>query len=345
MSNYPLAGDQPGYPYTIPVGAGSEISGYIPKFVGHDAIRNSVIFEDSLNIGIGTITPTAKLDILVNETRGSTSYSTYNLTKEVYTILPSTSASASIYQSKSVSISVDANNTQNISSVKGCNTTLSLRGIGRISSANGVVSNIQNYAPGNTDIKSVWATVGNFNTISGFVYSLQADVSNWAYGGSLSGSGFGVGNITTVRAVRVRIQNENVFFTPAGEPSGPAHIDTAQLIYANCVNGYEGTRVPTYGGTITTLAGFHYDLTNNHASSVITNSYGIYLSTPVNSGTITNHYGIYLANQTVAGSTLNYAIYSAGGKVGFVGLPTSAAGLSTGDIWVDAANANVLKIV
>lgn len=56
---------------------------------------------------------------------------------------------------------------------------------------------------------------------------------------------------------------------------------------------------------------------HNNSTGTITDVVGHYIANPVNpSGTITNNWGIYLENQT-AGSTLNYAIYSEGGRLFF----------------------------
>jgi hypothetical protein len=66
------------YTYTLPSATGtlaltsditSSISGtanYIPKFTGSSSIGNSVIYESSSNIGIGTTAPSARLHILAN---------------------------------------------------------------------------------------------------------------------------------------------------------------------------------------------------------------------------------------------------------------------------------------
>jgi len=43
--------------------SGSGTTNYIPKFTSSSAIGNSVIYESSSNIGIGTITPSAKLEV------------------------------------------------------------------------------------------------------------------------------------------------------------------------------------------------------------------------------------------------------------------------------------------
>lgn len=56
---------------------------------------------------------------------------------------------------------------------------------------------------------------------------------------------------------------------------------------------------------------------------------------------VTNLYGLYI-DAIVSGTTLNYAIKTLGGRIGFVGLPTASAGLASGDIWSDGGT---LKVV
>jgi hypothetical protein len=57
-------------------------------------------------------------------------------------------------------------------------------------------------------------------------------------------------------------------------------------------------------------------------------------------GTMNTQYGLYIENLTQG--TVNYAIHTNGGKIHFGSLPTSAAGLSAGDVWNDGG---VLTIV
>lgn len=49
----------------VPLGTidGSGTTNYITKFLGSTSVGNSIIFDNGTNIGIGTITPTAKLDV------------------------------------------------------------------------------------------------------------------------------------------------------------------------------------------------------------------------------------------------------------------------------------------
>jgi len=63
---YVLTSDINGYgtwqPFQGVRGAGS--TNYIPKFTDFDEVGTSQIFDDGANVGIGTLTPTAKLDVM-----------------------------------------------------------------------------------------------------------------------------------------------------------------------------------------------------------------------------------------------------------------------------------------
>ncbi len=94
------------------------------------------------------------------------------------------------------------------------------------------------------------------------------------------------------------------------------------------------------GGTTTNLVGIEAGLVTR-TGAVATNAFGVNVTAPDNVGTITNLYGINVASMT-AGGTLNYALKTNGGRVGFGSLPTSASGLASGDLW---SNSNVINIV
>jgi hypothetical protein len=98
-----------------------------------------------------------------------------------------------------------------------------------------------------------------------------------------------------------------------------------------CFSATSGTQLAFYGitmiptatissnATITGAYGGYYRVDNQStAGAIITNAYGVYVANPIATGTITNNYGLYIASQT-AGSTLDYAIYSAGGQSYFAG--------------------------
>ncbi len=119
--------------------------------------------------------------------------------------------------------------------------------------------------------------------------------------------------------------------------------------------------VTNYGaGHVGDAFGIQSAVSNFDANGIIDNAYGANLQISKYGGTIINGYGLYI-NDTYDQATNAWNIYSLGvnsrnyfeGKVGIgtptpgsklsiVGLPTSAAGLSAGDIW---NNGGVLTIV
>ncbi len=166
----------------------------------------------------------------------------------------------------------------------------------------GLLAQANNY--GNSpNSKALWAAATNYARSAGFTYGIESYVHNW----SLSADYYG--NIDTARGIRLRMQN----IVQSANAVANAIITLSQAIYANTYNGASSTDLKA---TIETAVGFEYDI-ENAIGGEITNSYGIKLNAPVNSGALTNHWGIYLADQTVSGTTTNYAIYVAGGKVHF----------------------------
>ncbi len=100
--------------------------------------------------------------------------------------------------------------------------------------------------------------------------------------------------------------------------------------------GTAGTVANFGSGTITNAFAGRFGVTNNGTGNV-TNAYGMYLFNGVNTGSIANKYGLYIENQSNA-STLNYALYAAGGQSYFggnVGIGTTTPGYNlsvSGDI-------------
>jgi hypothetical protein len=162
-----------------------------------------------------------------------------------------------------------------------------------------------------TGVKGIWSYGLNYSEITQFYYALQANVSNYAYN---DGNTDVIGDIALARAGRFRIDNiTGEWGTPT--PSLGANIYNAQVVYGDINNQGSASQI----ATISYGTGFAYSLYNNTNGSII-NSYGMKMTTPVNSGSITNHYGIYLEDQTVLGSSLNYALYVAGGESKFKGI-------------------------
>lgn len=94
------------------------------------------------------------------------------------------------------------------------------------------------------------------------------------------------------------------------------------------------------GGTVTGVKPVNASATVESGATV-TNLQMMHVGSILNAGTITNAYGLYIESVT-AGATLNYAIKTLGGRVGFVSLPTSSAGLASGDLWNNSGVVNIV---
>jgi hypothetical protein len=120
------------------------------------------------------------------------------------------------------------------------------------------------------------------------------------------------------------------------------------LFLGGPINGgttsYGADIAAVFGSGVTTLGiAEHVGIVTKAAAYTMTNGYGLQIDSPIlgAGSAITNAYGLKIENQAAAG-TLNYSIYTGTGRVHFGGIPTSNAGLVTGDIW---ANSNVLTII
>lgn len=259
-------------------------------------------------VGIGIASPAYALDIYNEETR-NVDWENYIGIHILDEIAPDGAAADSYYEAFEINLSQKDGNTQTIGQAVG----LLVKVIDVMDCTGGVDAIRGNVELDNdTDSsKGIWGAISNYKTVAQFLYGCQFDVTNYSYT-----TGTGVSPL--VRGGRFRIQN-GVLPGGAGEPT----ITLAQVVYANILNAGS----IDYNSVIGTAIGFQYDIQNN-AYSVITDSYGLKLTTPINNGgagAITNHYGIYLEDQTVAGTTLNYALYIEdgdtyiGGNIGLYG--------------------------
>ena len=112
--------------------------------------------------------------------------------------------------------------------------------------------------------------------------------------------------------------------------------------------GYQARNIYNGSANLTSrFVGFHSFPTTTGTGNIV-NNYGIKLDDMTGTGTVTNNYGIYIGN-TIKGSTLNYAIYSAGGTNKFVGdvvlaTKTPASASATGVAGTIAWDANYIYI-
>jgi hypothetical protein len=108
---------------------------------------------------------------------------------------------------------------------------------------------------------------------------------------------------------------------------------TVSLVAGNVSN----VTVSGSGGTTTDALGLATIV--NRSNGSITNARGLYVIGLPTTG-VTNNYGIYVAAISGA-SSVNYAIYTAGGQINFQGLPVSSAGLAAGTLWNNSGVINV----
>jgi hypothetical protein len=99
------------------------------------------------------------------------------------------------------------------------------------------------------------------------------------------------------------------------------------------------TKTAASAFTLTNGQAFLVDQPTLGAGSSITNTYGMRVRNQGAAG-VTNAYGLYVESQSGA-ATLNYAIYTAGGRINFQGLPTSSSGLPAGTLWNDSGTLKV----
>jgi hypothetical protein len=141
--------------------SGSGTSGYITKWIGTSVVNNSLLYDDGTNIGIGTITPTAKLHIV------GTALVSSSLTANSF--VKSGGTSAQILMADGSVITAGTNIT-----ISGG--TISASGGGSITG-----SGTTNYhakwtgstALGNSLIYDNGTSIGMFNTANGLGYALE----------------------------------------------------------------------------------------------------------------------------------------------------------------------------
>jgi hypothetical protein len=118
----------------------------------------------------------------------------------------------------------------------------------------------------------------------------------------------------------------------AAEPVWTSSATAGHTIWAR-------TKTAASAFTLTNGQAFFVDQPTLGAGSSITNIYGMRVRNQGTTG-VTNAYGLYVESQSGA-ATLNYAIYTAGGRINFQGLPTSSAGLPAGTLWNDSGTLKV----
>ena len=288
-----------------------------------DQATDEINFLDC-NVGINTSAPTALLHLVKEETGadGTTPLTYYYFHKNEYTINPASDSSFGYYIPYSLTATVDAGNAQDIAGITGQALTVSHEGSGTVGNTYGSLLTIALEGPSENS-KAAWFTINNYKAASGFCYALESYFANWSYGGAGTVAGNG-------EAARLKVQNY-----ATSTATGDATIGNSYIVDGSLA---QTTDHGSYIAAITNAYGFRYQITNG-ADCTITNSYGLSLDTPSNSGSITNHYGIYLGDHSGVGGTLSFALYIAGGISYFGGEIRASAGILFGS---DTAAANTL---
>jgi hypothetical protein len=178
------------------------------------------------------------------------------------------------------------------------------------------------------------ALLGIINT---FAYTDAAGTTDYGYASqitltrTIADSG-GIKNSIALNVVS-NYTDTGTYYAPKAIRATIYNSSTGTITEATALMGFINN---TTTGTITTARGL-YTFIQNSSTGTITTAQGIFIAGPHNNGggVLTNAYGLYIEAIT-AGSTLNYALYTAGGRVHLGSLPTSSAGLATGDLYVAA---------
>lgn len=159
----------------------------------------------------------------------------------------------------------------------------------------------------------------------------EADPPGIKYGSSVA-----IGGAVNA-AVAMYVRSTNLTGTQQTAFYGAPTFSNAATVWGRCLGAAPTTAAASF--TMADCAGFYAFGPTIGAASAITRQYGLYVENQGATG-VTNAYGVYVAAQSGA-SSLNYAIYSAGGRINFQGLPTSSAGLAAGTLWNDGGTVKI----
>lgn len=218
---------------------------------------------------------------------------------------------------------------------------IGLRSLARVSNASNVgaaialVAQVDN--PGAGTITTAYGLYVNPITVGANNYSIFTEgVAPARFGGNVNCFGSLSTGAGTSAAVGVYIQNAALTgLDQFGLASEPTWTSSAQFGHA----GWFRTKTAAASYTLTAGRAIYVEQPTLGAGSSITTTVGVQVRNQGKTG-VTNAYGVYIESQSGA-STENYALYTAGGRINFQGLPTSAAGLPAGTLWNDAGTLKV----
>ena len=189
----------------------------------------------------------------------------------------------------------------------------------------GVYGNYLTIVHDKSQYKANWVTGSSeyvLVTGTGSTSTKMADygVGNYPYIGNFNayiGKAYGVYSIAMNEATAAASTGAKVDSMAAGYFDATTGTLQAKSALATKLHGLT-TRIVTYGtggATVTTGSAHGLEIKADFgANTTTTNYYGVKIRGPKITGTVTNAYGLYIGNVTGAG-TLNYSIYSAGGKM------------------------------
>lgn len=289
--------------------------------------------EVLLGDGYGPLGANVSCVIVPSKTDADSDWGNYYGRKIDISIAPAASAAGSHVWGERFIIATPDNNTYALSSLacKSIEATLN----GSAIALDGYVISVTVGQNATVSLaKGIWASAINYGT--GAIYAHESYCSNYAVASTLVNS-------------RLSMENQHVEGYGSANPSVAAGYNV--LASYNNATGCTTSTFTSYGfsltnvGPLTTGYGINFSIVSN-AGGIGTLKW-ININAPV--GAITNHYGIYMADQTVGGATINYALYSAGGKwhrsltVYADDAAAKAAGLAVGDEYFNGGTVHYVQ--
>jgi hypothetical protein len=134
-----------------------------------------------------------------------------------------------------------------------------------------------------------WAGVGNYIGVNAYVFNTaSANTAGYQLGGSFVVETLGVNNYTLPVDAVIGVDGQ-------ARHNG--------LGTCAALTGSRGYALKLNTGPVTSLYGGRFQVFNQNAVGAVTNGIGVFIDTPVITGTITNYYAAYLA--TGAGTNLS----------------------------------------
>jgi len=326
--------------------SGSGTDNYIPRFNGTNALENSIIFDNGTNVGIGTSSPSnSKLVVSGASASGGIMSVDTSSTTSFVRILGDIASQNLINWQDGTSLRF-ATSTQAFGSFA---ERMRINSLGEIlvgqTSAIYSATNRANLTIGNSAGSMI--VLGTSTASNGYLFYNNTDIelSNSTASGSVffrtagtermritSGGNVGIGTATADYRTQIETTSANVFLV-----KNTSSTSFNRSYFHN--NNNIGTQFLNFGSAYGFGTEFGVGQNGSVLQSNTTSAFaiGTSTSTPLYLGTNgTERMRITSSGNVYIGKT------SGSSKFGISGLPTSSAGLSSGDIWNDGGT---LKIV